>query len=325
MHQLEMNPRQVATLAALAGAGVADHSPLPRSKAPDALEADDPDFAALVEQHALQPHEGSWRLNVLAGAVLFTCAQPEEVLALRPLDPAVPSLFACRRGELWVECEVAPGGTVRLVFPFTRDFMITTVLAGLGGDRSEPPACGFHFRGTPEAAFVLASLAEALGDGTWADPSRVEALVLDATRDLPRVAAFSAVAGPEPIDRLATDLDTRHTTLRWLVGTGHLEAHDGQVRLSPTTVTALGASAQAGITVERWTREGDRPLTRAAVQAYRSGDRILAFQVFEHAAGPVVEWSEVGRAELRLLVAATLMPPERLTPRGADAASTPAN
>ena len=311
MREVRLSSTEMATMAALVGAKIATISPLHRVSIPQELRSSDPVVVALVDQHMLEKEEETFRPNVLGGAVAYTCADPEELLALRPMDPALPTLAAGRRGQLWVQCEVAADGAVRLTFPFSRDLMIGTVMAAFSSDNPEAEPSGFRFVGSAPEAFALTALAAHLADHQSVGMSAAEDVVAEATADLSRTLAFSAISGPEQIDQLATDKEARSAAVTRLTDDGHLVRHGRKLSLSPAAAAALAAPADAAVAVERWTL-GPGSEEVSSFHAYRCGNRSLGFRPTSVNGALTLEWTEVTRSDLRNLAAATLLPPERL-------------
>lgn len=311
MREVKVDAIQMATMAALVGANISSHSPLHPASVPKQLRSNDPVVGALAAQHMLEKDGKTYRPNVMAGAVTYTCADPEEMLALRPMDPTLPALVACRRGQLWVQCEVSPDGSVRLSFPFSRDLMITTVMAAFSSNNPEAKTSGFRFVGGASEAFALTALASHLANDGSVGISAAEDVVAEATTDLNRTLAFSAIAGSDPIDHLASVKQARSSAVSKLTEDGHLERVGRKLRLAPAVAAALSEPASAAIAIERWTVTPDGE-ELSAFHAYRCGHRSLAFHTSTSNGELVLEWAEVSRADLRNLAAATLLPPDRL-------------
>ena len=315
MREVTLSARQLVAAVALAGGDVTELSPVPPLGGPDLLDdADDPEFRNLADQHVLERDDDAWRINAMAAAVVGTCARPEEVLTLRPLDPSAPVISACRLGDLWVQCQVSEDGTTRLVIPWTRDLMIALVMGALTGESPEPAPSGFRFRGSASEAFALCALVRRLTRrrSEVTEDAGGDA-IFEATEDFTRVAAFSSIAGPDAVDRLTTTLE-RGRILGALAHDGYLERRDGALHLSPAAALALAEPAVGGVAIERWSlSEAGAPMVNA-IQAYRAGERILVFRVIPSATSDDVEmeWAEVSRAELRAMALGTLVPPDQV-------------
>ena len=306
---------QIRTALDMAGIEMGAGSPLaalPESSR--VLQPSDAAFQKMAEGHLLEQQDSSWRVNTLAKAVLFTCAQPEEVLALRVMGPQQTGFSVCRRGPLLSECTVAGPGLVKLAFPLTRSSIVLMLTSALSNDRPEPEPTGFRFQGRADDAFVLSLLlneARANPEGIAAEQiaDRVAAAVENPALTLP----FVLVAGAEPLLALARSRDAVEAAVGRLAAAGQAQNEGGWLRPSTVALKALNSPPVAGFTVSRILVGPDGAASQA-LEVARCGERNIVFRTLHHGGEqPLFEWSEVSRRQLRALVAATVMDERELT------------
>jgi len=317
---------QIQTALGMAGINVGAGSPL--SALPEAsrvLQPSDAAFQKMAEGHLLEGEDGSWRVNTLAKAVLFTCAQPEEVISLRITGPQQSGFNACRRGPLLTECTVGGPGLVKIAFPLTRSSIILMLTSALSGDRPEPPPVGFRFQGRAEDAFVLSLLLnqarenpEGLAAGQVADT--IASAVENPALTLP----FVLVAGAEPLLAIARSRDAADAAVGRLVMAGQARNEGGRLLPSSAALEALASPPVAGFAVSR-TLVGPNGPASHALEVARCGERNIVFRSLRHGGEqPLFEWSEVSRRQLRTLVAATVMDEKELTAMASTPPEPPA-
>lgn len=292
--------------------------------APRLLEPGEAAFQKMAGGRLLEAENGSWRVNILARAILFACAQPEEVITLRATGGEGDGFSACRRGPMVGECTVGQASLVKLSFPFTRSAVMLMVTSALSGERPEVPSTGFRFRGRAEDAFVLSvvlsearssggPLVEQLADG-------VAQAVENPTFTMP----FVLVAGAEPLLGLARSRDAIEASIGRLAIAGHVRNEGGRLVPSQPAWEALSGPPVAGFAVSRTLVGVDGPASHT-LQVVRCGERNIVFRVLRHEGErPLFEWSEVTRAELRALVVGSLMSEEELSMATAEV-ETPAD
>lgn len=301
---------QVRTALVMTGIDVTMGSPLAAlPEASRTLGPSDAAFKKMAEGHLVEAAgDGSWRVNTLVKAVLFTCAQPEEVLALRVMGPQQSGFAVCRRGPLLSECTVGAAGLLKLAFPLTRSSIVLMLTSALSGDRPEPEPTGFRFQGRADDAFVLSLLlnearanSEGIAAGEIAD--RVAGAVENPALTLP----FVLVAGAEPLLTLAGSRDAVDAAIGRLAMAGQARNEGGWLRPSAVALEALSSPPVAGFTVSRTLVGPDGPASQA-LEVARCGERNIVFRSLRHGGEqPLFEWSEVSRRQLRALVAATVM------------------
>ena len=306
---------QIRTALAIAGIEVGAASPLaalPESSR--VLQPSDAAFQKMANGHLMETaDDGSWRVNTLIKAVLFTCAQPEEVLALRVMGPQQTGFYVCRRGPLLSECTVAAPGLVKLAFPLTRSSIVLMLTSALSGDRPEPEPTGFRFQGRAGDAFVLSLLLnEARMNPEGIAAGEIAAGVAVAVENPALTLPFVLVAGAEPLLALARSRDAVEAAVGRLVMAGHARNEAGWLLPSAAALEALNSPPVAGFSVSR-TLVGPDGAASQALEVARCGERNIVFRTLHHGGEqPLFEWSEVSRQQLRALVAATVMDEKEL-------------
>ena len=307
---------QVLTALGMAGIAVTTGSPLAAlPEASRALGPPDAAFQKMADGHLVEADDdGSWRVNTLVKAVLFTCAQPEEVLALRVMGQQPGGFSVCRRGPLLSECTVTGPGLVKLSFPLTRSSIVLMLTSALSGDRPELEPTGFRFQGRADDAFVLSLLlSEARADPQGIAAGQVADRVAAAVENPALTLPFVLVAGAEPLLALARSRDAVEAAVGRLAIAGQTRNEGGWLRPSTVAMEALNSPPVAGFTVSRTLVGPDGPASQA-LEVARCGERNIVFRSLHHAGEqPLFEWSEVSRQQLRVLVAATVMDERELT------------
>jgi len=309
-----LSNEQIRTALGMAGIELGAGSPLaalPESSR--VLQPSDAAFQKMAEGHLLEQQDSSWRVNTLAKAVLFTCAQPEEVLALRVMGPQQTGFYVCRRGPLLSECTVAAPGLVKLAFPLTRSSIVLMLTSALSGDRPEPEPTGFRFQGRAGDAFVLSLLLnEARMNPEGIAAGEIAAGVAVAVENPALTLPFVLVAGAEPLLALARSRDAVEAAVGRLVMAGHARNEAGWLLPSAAALEALNSPPVAGFSVSR-TLVGPDGAASQALEVARCGERNIVFRTLHHGdEQPLFEWSEVSRRQLRALVAATVMDEKEL-------------
>jgi hypothetical protein len=305
---------QIRTALDMVGVEVGAGSPLaalPESSR--VLQPSDAAFQKMADGHLLEQQDGSWRVNTLVKAVLFTCAQPEEVLALRVMGTQQSGFSVCRRGPLLSECTVAGPGLVKLAFPLTRSSIVLMLTGALSGDRPEPEPTGFRFQGRADDAFVLSlMLNEARANPEGIAAGEIAARVAAAVENPALTLPFVLVAGAEPLLALARSRDAVEAAVGRLAMAGQARNEGGWLRPSTVALEALNSPPVAGFTVSR-TLVGPDGAASQALEVARCGERNIVFRTLHHGGEqPLFEWSEVSRRQLRALVAATAMDEKEL-------------
>jgi hypothetical protein len=313
---------QIRTALGMADIAVGAGSPL--SALPESsriLQPSDAAFQKMAEGHLFEGEDASWRVNTLVKAVLFACAQPEEVLSLRVLGPQQNGFYVCRRGPLLTECTVSGPGLVKLAFPLTRSSIILMLTSALSGDRPEPEPVGFRFQGRADDAFVLSLLLNrAREDAEGVAAAQIADTVASAVENPALTLPFVLVAGAEPLLALANSRDAVEASVGRLLMAGQARNDGGRLLPSKAALEALADPPVAGFAVSRTLVGPDGPASQA-LEVARCGERNIVFRSLRHAGQqPLFEWSEVSRRQLRTLVAATVMDEKEL----AAMTSTPA-
>ncbi len=308
--------------ALLAQAEIGDPGPgsplklLPETGGP--LHADDPRFSDLAAQCVLQRDGDDWRVNLLLRAVLGACAQPEEVISVGVDAESHPGYALVRRGELWSECTVGRDGATKLYFPLSRSTAILSLIGALSGDAPEPPPSGFRFVGPAEDAFVLAAVLRAYREYPPDIAfSRLAGAVAEAAKMPAFAAAFTTVAGPEPIERLAASPEAVEASIGRLVVAKHLRNHSGTIRPSSVAEAVLGELPSARFGVTRTVMDDGRAASHN-IQVTKIGDRKAVFRIRSaDGRAPQFEWVEMNRQQIRAMIAALLLPEEAWQPEAA--------
>jgi hypothetical protein len=314
---------QIQTALGMAGIEVGPGSPLAAlPEASRVLQPTDAAFQKMADGHLLEAQDGSWRVNTLAKAVLFTCAQPEEVLALRVMGPEREGFSICRRGPLVSECTVGGPGLVKLAFPLTKSAIILMLTSALSGDRPEPPPTGFRFQGQAEDAFVLSLLLNEVRANAEGLPAEQMAdAVAKAVENPSLTLPFVLVAGAEPLLALARSRDAVDAAVGRLALRGHVRNEGGRLVPSRAALEALKSPPVAGFAVSRTLVGPDGPASHT-LEVARSGERNIVFRLLRHEGEqPLFEWCEVTKPQLRALVAAVLMDEKELGAAGTAAAA----
>ena len=293
---------------------VADGSPLTRWAETDRrLHPDDPRFQYLLDQRLIEPRGDGWRVNKLFAGALLAAAHPNEIIRVAVDDPQHPGFVLVRRGPLWCECTVGHGGATKLSFPLTRSTVILTLMGALSGDAPEAEPTGFHFVGPAGDAFVLSTAARLWRECPMdmsLEQFRIQ--VMDAAAAPAFVGPFAAVAGPEPIARLAKSVAEVEKAVSKLAAAGHLEIRDSRLRPSIAAQAALGDFPRARFSVTRTVVGPDGPRSHT-LAVIKTGDRKLVFRLCSTANGlPRFEWTEMNRRQIRSIIAAMLVPEELL-------------
>ena len=306
---------QVRTALGMASIDVGAGSPLAAlPEASRVLGPTDAAFQKMADGHLIEVgDDGSWRVNTLVKAVLFTCAQPEEVLALRVMGPQQGGFSVCRRGPLLSECTVAGPGLVKLAFPLTRSSIVLMLTSALSGDRPEPEPTGFRFQGRADDAFVLSLLLnEARTNPEGIAAGEIAARLAVAVENPALTLPFVLVAGAEPLLALARSRDAVEAAVGRLAAAGQAQNEGGWLRPSTVALEALSSPPVAGFTVSRILVGPDGAASQA-LEVARCGERNIVFRTLHHGGEqPLFEWSEVSRRQLRTLVAATVMDEKEL-------------
>jgi hypothetical protein len=318
--------QQIQTALGMAGIEVGLGSPLavlPPSSRP--LEPGEAAFQKMADGHLLEAQDGSWRVNILAKAVLLACARPEEVISLRVTGDQGQGFSTCRRGPLVSECSVGGPGLVKLAFPLTRSTIILMLTSALSNDRPEPPPTGFRFQGRAEDAFVLSLLLnEARADSEGLPAEQMADTVARAVENPSLTLPFVLVAGAEPLLTLARSRDAVEAAVGRLALRGHVRNEGGRLVPSAAALEALKSPPVAGFSVSR-TLVGPNGPASHTLEVARSGERNIVFRLLRHEREePLFEWSEVTKPQLRALVAATLMDEKELAAASAAPPTPPA-
>jgi hypothetical protein len=305
----------------MAGIEVKPGSPLallPQSER--LLEPGEAAFQKMADGHLLEAQNGSWRVNIMAKAVLLACAQPQEVISLIVTVGEGQGFSTCRRGPMVSECTVGRPALVKISFPVTRSAVILMLTSALSGERPEAPTTGFRFQGRAEDAFILSIiLREARSGGGGPAVAQVAEVVAESVKNPSLTLPFALTAGSEPLLGLARSRDAVDASLGRLAIAGHVRNKGSRLVPSAPAWEALGAPPTAGFAIRR-TLVGDDGPASQTLQVVRSGEHNIVFRVLRHQdEQPLFEWTEVTRAQLRSLVAATLMDEERLKAAAAEA------
>jgi len=317
---------QIHTVLGMTGIGVGAGSPL--AALPEAsriLQPADAAFQKMADGHLLEAQDGSWRVNTLVKAVLLACAKPEEVLAFRVMGPERTGFSVCRRGPLLSECTVGGPDLTKTSFPLTRSAIILMLTSALSSDRPEPPPTGFRFQGRADDAFVLSLLLnEARANPVGLPATQIAETVAKAVENPSLTLPFVLIAGAQPLLALAYSGDAVAAVVGRLTTSGHVRNEGGWLTPSRAALEALSAPPAAGFAVSRTLVGPDGPASHT-LEVARSGERSIVFRKLRGDEGqPLLEWSEVSRAQLRALVAATLMDERELAAAGAAETTTPA-
>lgn len=301
------NHQQVRTALSIAGIGIGAGSPLARLPEAEPLQPGEPSFQKLADAHFLEPGDGRWRVNTLAVAALLACAQPHEVIAVGATGGDGSGFAACRRGPLVAECTIGGGGLVKLSFPLTRSAIQLMVVSALSSDRPEAPSTGFRFQGAVPDAFILAvALREARTDAGGIAAESVGDVVAKAADDPNMTLPFVLAGGAEPLLALARSSEAVAPPVTRLLAAGHLRRDGDKLVPSAAAVEALSGPPLAGFVVSR-TVVTEGKAASQTLQAIRVGERTIVYRRLRRDGEPLLEWSEVTRAQLRSLVAAMLM------------------
>jgi hypothetical protein len=305
----------------MAGIEVKPGSPLTvLPEAPRLLEPGEAAFQKLADGRLLEAQNGSWRVNILARAVLFACAQPEEVITLRATGGEGDGFSACRRGPMVSECTVGQASLVKLSFPLTRSAVMLILTSALSDEKPEVLSTGFRFQGRVEDAFVLSVVLGEARSSTGGPPVRqLAGVVARAVEDPSNTMPFALVGGAGPLLGLVRSRDAIEASVGRLAIAGHVRNEDGRLLPSQQALEALGGPPVAGFAVSRTLVGADGPASHA-LQVVRCGERNIVFRVLRQGEeSPLLEWSEATRAELRALVVGSLMSEEELGAATAEA------
>ncbi|MEX2446011.1 MAG: hypothetical protein WD734_01625, partial [Dehalococcoidia bacterium] len=232
-----LTPSSLRTALDIDGIALAGHSPL---RALDSGEAAPAATDALASQALLVEDGGTGpRLNRLFGMALGACADPDDVVTLQVADERRTAVTFCRRGRLWVECSIAPGGVAHLAFPLGRDTVLLWLTAALSRPRQESTASGFAFAGDAADALVLSVAAEGHRAGLTPTAGALATAVAEAQRWPDRVLPLALLGGAHALRRLADDPASFEASVARLATAGHLVAADGAIALGAATATAL--------------------------------------------------------------------------------------
>lgn len=310
-----LNSRQIRKVIDMIGLGEpVEGSPLqflPQSKVP--LHPDDPAFTELTDKHILElDEEDGWRVNKFFAVALKACVSPEEVISVGISQQGQPGICVARLGPLWCECTVSRDWT-KFYFPLTRSMVIFALTQALSGDAPEQESTGFHFVGSAEDAFVMATVMRELREypvSLSIDTLR-HAVARAAT--VPGFSApFTVFAGPDAIERLAKSPVAVEAAIKRLAAEGHLQVVDGNVEPSAAASAALGDDPVASFGVQR-TEIGEKGPASQSMLVIRAGGRNLVFRTsYAGEKSPRFEWIEMNRQQLRSMVTATLLPAEDL-------------
>ena len=303
-----LEPVQLARLLDLGGMSAHPASPIARVAQAAPCDLEGPGGEALRARGLVVGDPA--RSNSAFRGVLEAAARPEEVLTLQVSGPRQPGFSLCRRGTFWTECTVGPLGVVKLEYPLTRGAMIVAAGAALSGERDEAPPVGFRFRGPGADLSVLHAIVDAGRDGIASDE-----LAAGVRGYLEAHAGASVAAGladPTGLRALATESGAAEVARRRLEAQGLVATSDGRVVASRSAVAALRHRASAGFVASRTTIDGETAST-SSVQVWRAGERNLVVRAVRLEGGAVgIEARDIGRAELRALVAAVFSDDETL-------------
>lgn len=306
---------QLVTLLAIEGIAAAPGSPLrmlpdlPRASVPG-----EPDFDQLLELGFVRAGEGQWVVNRALAAVLRAACSPDEVLDIAFSNLDLPGVTIVRQGDLRLECTVGPGAAVtKIYFPLTRDAVFARVMEMFSGTRPLDPPSGFHFVGSGDDVFALASaLRRIRGDLRPCRVADLPTIVAADARQPALVAPIEAMVGLGTIASFAADGAAVARALNRLVAAGHLVVEGDLVTSSDAAATVLEAPLGPSIAISRAELEGGE-VRRATMQVMRCGGHLLVFRRRTPAGAPVAfEWVEVDRVQLRMLVASYLVAPAEL-------------
>jgi hypothetical protein len=310
---------QVARLLAMAELSVNEASPLTSIAAATPCSLDGPGGTRLLELKLLVPEDGKPvpRVNSAFRGVLEAAAQPQEVLSLQVTGAQAPGFALCRRGSFWTEATVGPLGVLKLEYPLARDAMLLAVGSALSSRREESPPLLFRFRGPAADLLVLHALVAAGRAGVATEELRatVRRYLEDNTGSL----LATTVADPGGVKTLiersgaATDASYR------LAAQGLVSVSDGRATASRAAVAAVSEPAVAGFSASRTAVGDDGALERTSLQAWRAGEHSFVVRAVRLDDGAVgIDARNVGRAELRSLVAALYLREDQLAALAAD-------
>lgn len=305
-----LEPTAVALLLELAGLEAHASSPLATIAAAKPCALDGPGGARLRERGLIVGDDPP-RINAAFAGVLETAARPHEALGLQVSGPQAPGFTLCRRGDFWAECTVGPLGVVKIEYPLNRAAMVIAAVRALSSDRDEAPPVGFRFRGPGADLSVLHALVAAGRDGVAAgDLDATVRAYLDAQ---PGVVLAATIADPGGL-RTLIEQPTAATDASYRLATqGLVAVAAGRVTASRSARAILQHRADAGFVVSRTVFDGDEA-TAVAVQAWRAGDHNLVVRSVRLDTGAAgLDARDIGRADLRALIAGVFADEATLT------------
>lgn len=315
---------QVQTLLGLAGIPEPSAaSPLAGiARYPRAIAPGEPDWEPLERWGLVQPDGTGWRVNLVVAGVLRAAAHPDEVISVGVGEPDNPGFSVVRRGTAMAECTVGPSGTTKLHFPVTRRALVSVVLEALSPeDPGLLPSTGFVFLGSADEAFLLqVVMLQHRSDVVAPTVAAVRAAARQGASSRRMLEPYTATGTASIVSGLV-DGNRVDQVLRRLVEAGHVVIEGDRVRPSDAAAAALGSWP---LRVFGVTRVETVPVRSVVMlQAMWCGGRIITFRpVGARGEAMRYEWRDVTPAELRQLVAATLLPANQLAELAADVAGT---